>query len=369
MQGHAILYKNGVVYMSYKMVFNEILGAQLKEFRNEYKVKAKDIAEQLDKSPAYVSKLEKGQIKQLDKKEFEKITNYITQNENGYNLFFEKYAEKISVIKAVEKDLAFINYDQIERMIPVDERLIKEINELIQEVNISVSELAEYINKNEDLSSTFLEENQIDPENIEKNIWHCYTNASDLKKAHHYIYLEYSASRIEDFLNGKIHKCEYMFLYALVYHLLKAKHKKEGIEYNDVMIVTCQIEAENILLDNKFYSLAIKNRRHNNEESLPQNKKILSKAELENTNYVLDILHKIHFLSKQDLEYTNDKLKIIVENLKEKDISFVFAFMATSLKRLDGLQTSLKKEFLNDLVNLVDEYANKVGSETNIEKY
>ena len=79
--------------MGRKIKLSENIGLQLKEFRTKYKVKGKDIAELLGKSPAYVSKLEKGQIQQIEKDELVKITNYITQSNEGYYLFCEKIAE------------------------------------------------------------------------------------------------------------------------------------------------------------------------------------------------------------------------------------------------------------------------------------
>lgn len=53
--------------MGRKIKLSESIGLQLKEFRTKYKVKGKDIAELLGKSPAYISKLEKGQIQQIEK--------------------------------------------------------------------------------------------------------------------------------------------------------------------------------------------------------------------------------------------------------------------------------------------------------------
>ena len=69
--------------MSIEIKLSEVTGLRLKEFRTQYKVKAKDVAEMLGKSPAYISKLEKGQIQQIDKIEFEKILNFIANDDDG----------------------------------------------------------------------------------------------------------------------------------------------------------------------------------------------------------------------------------------------------------------------------------------------
>ena len=74
--------------MERRIRLDETLGLYLKEFRTQYKVKGKDVAEHIGKSAAYISKLEKGQIQQIDRKEFVKITNYIAKSEEGYFLFW-----------------------------------------------------------------------------------------------------------------------------------------------------------------------------------------------------------------------------------------------------------------------------------------
>ena len=96
--------------MGRKIKLSENIGLQLKEFRTKYKVKGKDIAELLGKSSAYVSKLEKGQIHQIEKDELVKITNYITQSDEGYYLFCEKIAETADA-KELNHNIWLINFD------------------------------------------------------------------------------------------------------------------------------------------------------------------------------------------------------------------------------------------------------------------
>ena len=63
----------------------------------------------LGKSPAYVSKLEKGQIQQIEKDELVKITNYITQSNEGYYLFCEKIAETADA-KELDHDICLMKF-------------------------------------------------------------------------------------------------------------------------------------------------------------------------------------------------------------------------------------------------------------------
>lgn len=354
--------------MSLKIKLSETIGLRLKEFRTQYKVKAKDVAEMLGKSPAYISKLEKGQIQQIEKTEFAKILNFITQEDDGYYQFFEKFAEKAD-IKELENDLAFWNFDMLERKIPINNELIALIKKIMSDLGVSVHTLTNYINENEDLDADFLREYDLNPAEVEKNVWHAVTDVNNIQKVFNYIFLEYSEEKIEKLLSGEIKKCEYMFIYAIVYHLLKMKYKKEGKEYNNTLIEECNSEAEQILVNYKFYSLTVKNRFLSQTETLEEYNNLLNEFDIDNAKYVMDIIEVIKFLSEYDVEYTNDKLKVIVENLKENDTTFALAYMAISLQGLNDLQTGLKREFLKEIKEIINKYSNMAETVDNIERY
>lgn len=354
--------------MSLKIKFNEATGLRLKEFRTQYKVKAKDVAEMLGKSPAYISKLEKGQIQQIDKTEFEKILNFIAHDNDGYYRFFEEFAERAN-IKELENDLVFRNFDMLERKIPVNDNLINFIKEMMQELGTSVHQLTNYINENEDLGADVLKKYDLDSYEVEKNVWHAVTDANSTEDVFGYIFLEYSEDKVEKLLSGEKKKCEYMLVYAIMYHLLKMKYKKEGKEYNDTLIEECNNEAEQILLKYKFYSLTVRHRLLAQSKTIEEYNNLLNESDINNAKYVMDIIKVIKYLSEYDVEYTNKKLKIIAENLKNNDTTFAFAYMALSLQGLNDLQTSLKKNFLEEIKVLIDKYSNLTETVDNMEKY
>lgn len=359
---------DGDYNMVTKIRLSESIGLQLKEFRTQHQIKAKDIANFIEKSPAYISKLEKGQIKQIDKKELVKITNFITGSNEGYYLFCEKIASTAEP-KEFEKDTLLLNFDLIDRKLPLNNEVINELKERMVSLNISPEDLAIYINQNEDLGPDFLLEHKIDISSIEKNIWIPYQEADCTETSRNFILLEYSTERIERFINGEIHKCEYMLPFAMLHHLLKISYKRKGKTLNEDLIKNCQEEAEQILLKYKFYSLSVQSKFGAQSDTEEGYKKLLSTFDVDNMEYISQILSGIHFLSSYDVEYTNKKLKIIVENFKECDPSFSLAFMATPLLGIKELQPSLKKEFLNEVVKLVDKYTELANTNENFEKY
>ena len=97
--------------------------------------------------------------------------------------------------------------------------------------------------------------------------------------------------------------------------------------------------------------------------------KILNDFDINNMEYISAILEEISFLSKYDVSYTNEKLKSIVENMENCDSSFVLSYMSLSLVVIKDLQTSIKRKFLQDVVELIKEYSNMAETGENIERY
>lgn len=354
--------------MGRKIKLSEALGLQLKEFRTKYKVRSKDIAELLGKSPAYITKLEKGQIQQVEKEEFVKITNYIAKSEDGYCIFCEIIAEKADV-KELKHDILLLNFDLVDRKIPVTNELVEEIKQRMIDLEISSEELAAYINQNEDLSFEFLHEHKIDPNSTEKNVWVSYPEADSIEHPHALIFLEVESEKIQALISGKIKKCEYIFPFAIMYHLLKREYKEQGVILDEAFCDSCKTEAEDILLKNKFYSLSVQARCSAQSSSKEEYMSLLNEFDINKIEYISNILAEINYLAQYDVSYTNEKLKSIVENMKECDSSFVLAYMSLSLTGIKDLQTSIKKKFLQDVVELIKKYSNMAETGENIERY
>ena len=354
--------------MERKLIVSENLGAQLKEFRTSHQIKAKDIAELLNKSPAYISKLEKGQIQQIDKSEFEKITNFITKSNNGYEIFCELIAEKADN-EELENNIMLLNFDVLERKFPISKELVDEIINRMHRLNVSAEELIDEINKNADLDDKFLSDHKIDPNTIEKNIWIPYKEADSLERTHSFIFLNYTVEKLEKLLNGKTTKCEYMFPFSIIYHLLKIEQRMNIDILNESIIERCKTEAENILLKYKFYSLSVESRCIKNNISEQEFQKSISKFDLENRKLISEMLAAISFLSKYDVSYTNSKIEMIVKNFKTIDPSFVLAFMAIPLEKIKELNPSIKRKLLDDVNILIDKYANLKVEKDDIERY
>lgn len=354
--------------MNQKMDFNPETGQALKEFRMQHKIKAKDVASILDKSPAYISKLEKGQIQQIPIEDFIKITNFITKDEDGYDQFCNFMLSKVTR-KELEEGIFWTNFDEVVRRIPITKELIYAVKEKMNTLNITEEELTEYINQNEDLTEQFYTERNIDLEKVEKNIWHAYYDEKNMDYIGSYFIFDIKTKTVKEALSGHLKKSSYMLMFGIVYHLFKLEKKSNGEAIDEKCQRACRDLAEQFLLSYKFYTVWMETKVKSQSSNEEEYNKLLSDFDLKNKEYVTELLDAIDFLSKLDIDYTNEKLRVIIDNFKGGDETFVLAFMAISLKDIQELQTATKRQFLSDIKTLIKEYKEKANTKEMVEKY
>lgn len=348
-----------------RLHIDEELGLQLKDFRNQYQIKAKDVAAYMKKSAAYISKLEKGDIQQIDKDEFVKMVNYISSSPNGYQLFCERIIGTMNP-DALESSTIANNFDWIDRVLPVPEEYCIYIKRKIIESNISFEKLANYINKNDDLDNRFLQEHKIDLLSAEKNIWMPYYEADSNTIRRNYIVAEISAKEIEDIVEQRVNKATYLYLYIILYHIYKFLELSKHLVLEESARTNIKRKTNNKLNEFKIYTLSDKAKaisQVNNETEL---KTVLSSFDLKNQELLKELIREISCLSEQDVEYTNSKLEGVIANLK-RDSSFSLAYMALPLEKIFALQPKVKREFLNSVNELIEKSANVVKDK--LEKY
>ena len=352
-----------------KIYINPELGMRLKDFRNTYKVKAKDIADYIEKSAAYISKLEKGEIQQIEKTEFIRIVNFITKNEEGYDKFFE-FVSDLADEEELEKSIAFSNFDWVERMLPVSKDLLTYINNRIDKNNIDIQFLTEYINQNDDLESDFFESNRIDKSKIKPNIWHFYgeVDANSIRRS--YVWIQFEKEYIESILSGKQKKTNYLSIFVILYHVYKLEELAKKPLLEDRVKNNIKKKVEKKLHEYKFYTLADKSRRLSRiEEENVEADSLLSKFDVENRMLTNKFNKYLSVLSDYDVDYTNDKLKRIIENFEKTSVTFAIAFMALPINKIAELPSSVKKEFLRSVEELIDKYCNLDDDVPEFEKF
>lgn len=336
------------------------LAATLKSIRTQKGIQAKDLAEHIGKSNAYITKLEKAEFKFIDSDLLDKIFAYLL----GDDLDSDTIAKKTQELKKqklsneeIENQLWFVNFDTVSRRLPIPEKLIQFINERIEHTKIDREVLAIRINNNEALT-----QEEKNDETIEFNRWY------SINENNQSIKINMSSDLINNILDRKELFSSYVFVFCILLYTLKIEKYGERIELSQDENNSLMDETTNILNQFKFYSLAEKNNIIINAENKDQLNEIWNSFDTENQKILSDILSCFRYASELDIANTNPRLKNFSANM-HWDLWFMLKLISMKFSSLNDLSTTIKKEFLTDIEELIDKYNNLPQAQKKLETY
>jgi len=341
------------------------LGEKIKELRLINKVKAIEVAEHIEKSSAYVSKLENGDIKTIDYDEFLKIFNFISKSPEDLEKFIDRFSLELTPAQQDERTW-LLNFDTVERRIPVPDGLVDHLNKKMCDLGINASYLVEYVNKNEDIQDV-IDKYNIDINKYRTNYWYDYDIDRDTKIVKSFIVMKLKLSNIIDILDKKSRKSNYVTIKSLLYNLLRLEYGSEN-PITDEKNVEIKNETTNILNTYKFYDSREKNRLLNATATQQERDALLDEFDIENRRLINELLKYLSFLSNWDVDYTNKKVIQLNKNFKW-DPGYILALASLPYFELETISKSLKSNLLEDIKKLIEEYKNKPESEKKIEVY
>ena len=338
-----------------KVNITENLGVLLKNLRTQYNIKAVDVSKLLGKTGAYITKLEKAEIKTIDFEDLIKILKFITGNKENFDKAIEKLISEINLQytdEEIKKEEWTLNVDTVARILPITEDLSKYISDKITELKITPLELSKYINSNFELCD------DIDIENSPKNLW-------VFNNGHPYIVMDVSEKEIEDIISGLKTSSNYVTIQAIILSLNKiAKY-----ELNEAYSIT-----KKTLNDFGFYTLSEKYKRMKNINEKNKLNNLLANKDNEDLNsfdrlnisLLASVVEHISAFSHIDVEYTNSKLKTMVNNFNS-DAPLEIAMLGIDIQKLKTIDIKLKREFIEEINNLIDSYSTKVLKENKVD--
>lgn len=339
------------------------LSDTIKKLRTQNKIQAKLLAAHIEKSPAYITKLENHEIQTVDADELPEIFQFITKEsseaksaEQIYNSLERHYTKE-----EIENQLWFTNFDTVIRKIPIPEQLVDEINNIMESEDISISYLTERINSNEALP-----DNDINDESIEFNQWYIKDDNASRSR----IKIQISEDQVNRILNKSEEVSSYIFVFCILFYALKIKHYKDAIKIDDDTYQKLYKETTSKLNLYKFFSISAKNILYKQEKKNPNKdiEKLLNNFDKENNGYIIEILSKIILASEYNIKNTNAQLSAFTQNLNW-DLGFMLRLLSMDFSTLTNTSVSNKKELLNDIEKLIKKYQ-ELPSELNlIENY
>ncbi len=334
----------------YKVTKN--MGSALKNLRQYRKIKAIDLAKAINKTGAYISKLEKGELNTIDSEDFIEIIRKMSNNQNEFSEAIDTLLKDTTMEYSEEEqenEAWKLNLDYFYRVLPIESKYKEIVKSKMNQLNITSSELSNYINSNFDLyNDNTLDKQLLD--NSPKNKW-IFNNGFS------FVLMEISSDKIDKILSDDKKTSCYGFLFCILLSL----YRLEKIEKDKAYALT-----HNTLMDLKIYTLRDTEEimhayddeqkihdllSHRNNTNLPaDDRKLLSS--------LYEFTERIHAFSVIDINYTNEKIESLNKLLKSNPV-IALKLIGTNILPLADKPHQLKKDFFNALDDLVQEYSVK----------
>lgn len=331
------------------------LADTLRLIRIQNSVSAKDLSKHVNKSPSYITKLEKGYIKSVDSDLIDRILKYITNDDSEG----EKLAEEVfSTMKQrytkdeIDQQVWFTNYDTVFRQIPVPGSLIDYLNEKINNNDISIEYLLSRINSNEALP-----DEDIQDDTIEYNIWY----ASKVCSGTQSIKVKFNIDQLIALFSGKISAVPYYVILTILFYIFKIEEYQSQTVISDDEYKELLNKTKDILNSYKFYSLIEKENIIAKAENDEQLSRLLNSFDYDNQILISNVLSNIKIASDFDIKLTNERLKLLLANLKW-DLWFTLKLNSLDFYKLDNIDVESKKALLQDIENLICTYSDNDSS-------
>lgn len=344
-----------------KIVVTDSLVETLKMLRTQNSVKSKDLAEYIGKTPGYITKLEKKELKNIELETVESIFSFILGKDYEKNEIWEQiYASlQIKYSKAeIEEEIWFSNFDTVYRYIPIPDTIVDYFNDKILSLNITREFLLQKVNANEALS-----EEEINDESIKPNVW--YTASTDGRAS---IKMSISEHMLSSILDKKMLSSPYVFVFCILYYLLKIEKYGSIIKLERTQIIQLNQEVKSILNSHKFYSIVERENLVSQAQSKEEVQSILSSFDNNNAKLIGDILGELKFASDMDIRKTNDRLTGFHKNLST-DVWFTLRLISLDYHLLESVDMAQRKEFVKEVEALIKKYTDNHKNIKNTETY
>lgn len=344
------------------------LASVIKSTRISHNVTAKAVAEQVGKSQAYISKLEKGELKSIDQDLLTDIFIFILGSEEAFQEYLnQSLADLISSLtlrhdkNEIKKQSWFDNFDTVLRKIPIPDSLVDEINKMMIESNITVDDLVERINGNEGIRPPV--------DNIDfypENTWIYIVKNGEIK--HIFIKMRLTKEQVENILTYRVKSTNYVSMQAIVYYILIIQLHFKQKDIPDNSYISLSHKTVDLLNKHQFFSLAEKDYLESQAKNEQEHNALISEFDKENSKTINEIIKVFKVFSDVDMLRTTDYLNHFKENLKW-DSGFMMEIINLQFNSLIDTDINQRKNLLKEIDNLIKVYASTPSESNNAKFY
>ena len=334
----------------------------LRTVRNQNKIPATELASRINKSPAYISRIENGTIKSIDTEDLYTILKMLVRENNDSKIIEDIYRTLRIRYKTeeIERQLWLKNYDTVKCLIPIPEQLINDLNDRINILGIDRRYLLYRINSNEALSEKDIVDNT-----IPTNQWYISDNNDQSLKS---IKIYISAQKLDAILDRIETSSPYVFILAIAFYLLKIEKHSDNTVISDDATQELMNIVTDYLNSNRFYSVLEKENLLSGTKTQEEFRQILNSFDIENYELICDILSGIKYASDRNITYANEKLKAFSENL-HWDLGFMLKIVSLNYRNLENLSFTEKTNLITEINSLIEKYIEKSADSHQIEYY
>ena len=331
-----------------KIVVTDSLAETLKMLRTQNSVKSKDLAEYIGKTPGYITKLEKKEIKNIELETVERIFEFLLGDSYKSTETWERIYASLQINyskKDIDQEIWFCNYDTVYRHLPIPAELISFINDKLSELNLSRDMLLARINANESLS-----QEDIEDESLGFNIWYpCKNDGSSSIK------IKLSIEKLNDILDGVTQSECYIFIFCILFYTFKFEVYNNIVEISDIEYREIYDKTTEVLNSYKFYSIPEREEILSKASSREEVEKLLTSFDNENFKLIQSILSKFKIASDLNIRTTNERLAQFSSNLNA-NLWFTLKLSSLNYQALAELDIAQRKKFIKDVENLINSY-------------
>lgn len=338
------------------------LGEILRITRIQNNIASKILAARLERSPAYISKLEKGEIRTIEESELTSILEYIVTDGDSFTEKLETVTETLVQHYSREicnQQLWLRTYDWVTRRVSVPPGLIQELNHAYDLTPTNIVSLIAKINANAELPKAFLND-KIFP----YNQWLPGVGGDGLQ----YIKLKLDPDEIIQVLCEIREETSYLLLYAIVRYLYRFKR------YRDVTVLTEeQVTEVSLYTSQKLASYGIRtivNQVWQRRDEVVQKNlsSMLSSPNPEVDSFAEEMISLISILTRLGLPNGAESLRCLTSSL-EWDPAFTERIMCLPFSDLEGVSYTNKKRLLAEIGQLIQKYKDLPPAQKSLESY
>ncbi len=335
------------------------LALLIRTLQTQSGLSSKELAGIIGKSPSYVTKLEKGNIKKIQKEDLTQILSLVTE---GDDFFEDKLPQMIRTLSSIASPDALLNqgwllqYDSYDRPITISPEMAQDIRRRMEKLSLDADRLSETINANKDVR---------DRDKLP-------TNEIVLMQRQDGRLFGLKASvdsqQIRNIIGQTDLRTNYGTLYSIMFILIKLdKYGDIGFMQPPQAIEVLQ-ETGRYLASWQVFSLTHYGQFMTSDEFLKRQQQLLGPFDAGGLDTLPQIMDILRDLAEIDNIMTQTAGLAFLENLNW-DPAFMLKLISLPFGQLKDLSHSNKAKLLEEISRLLETYHNMSDLEKKIETY